>query len=101
MHRLQAHQTCSYHDCNRFTRSCVRAMDVLQGSSQSHAQASGAPFLQLSWNQPQRSDDKLLLACRTSHWICVYEASPLEAQQAAQSGPSLGRQAVMDHTALQ
>ena len=101
MHRLHGHRTCSYLDDSRCTRPCVRAMHVLQGRSQSHAQASGAPILQLTWNQPQRSDDKLLLACRTSHWICMYEASPFEAQQAAQSGPSSGRQAVMDHTASQ
>ena len=47
---------------------------VMQGSSQSQAPASGLPILQLAWNSPKHSSDPLLLACRTSYWLCIYEA---------------------------
>ena len=46
----------------------------MQGVSQSQAPASGLPILQLAWNSPVRCSDQLLLACRTSHWLCMYEA---------------------------
>lgn len=47
---------------------------VMQGISQSQVPASGLPILQLAWTSPKRSNDQLLLACRTSYWLCIYEA---------------------------
>ena len=47
---------------------------VMQGVSQSQVPASGLPIQQLAWNSPKRSSDQLLLACRTSHWLCIYAA---------------------------
>ena len=58
---------------------------LLQGKKQSSTQAAGSQILQLSWNQPVRSQDRPLLACRASHWICVYEVSATGAEEPSTS----------------
>ena len=61
--------------CVLLTCWVLRCLEhVMQGSRQSQAPASGLPILQLAWNSPKHSSDPLLLACRTSCWLCIYEA---------------------------